>query len=179
MIAASNRDLAADVAAGVFRQDLYYRLNVMTLTIPPLRDRTDDILLLAKHFLTHWNQKLGKNVVGFEAQVRQAFLQYDWPGNIRELDNVVYRSVALADDDGHIGLGHLLDTAVSAGHRTLTRRAPQNSLKDEMAGYEKELIIAALKENKWNVKLTAEKLNLSRVALGQKIKKYEIKRPPK
>ncbi|MGA1198820.1 MAG: helix-turn-helix domain-containing protein, partial [Candidatus Latescibacterota bacterium] len=178
VIAATNRDLLADVETGKFRKDLYYRLNVMGVIIPPLRERSDDILLLAKHFLEHWNHKLGKNVVGFETPVRQAFLSYAWPGNIRELDNVIYRSVALVDDGEKIGLEYLPE-AFQAGAKALTPAVPTQTLKAEMADYEKEVILVALADNHWHVTNTAEKLGISRVALGQKIKRYGIQKPNK
>lgn len=177
VIAASNRDLGADVESGKFRRDLFYRLNVMTLKIPPLRERTEDILLLAKHFLEYWNRKMNKNVVGFDPMVHQALLRYEWPGNIRELDNEMYRAVALANDGEQIKIEYLSDVFQSNKEDNARHKIPTQTLKAEVASYEKELIIAALEANKWNVKGTAEKLEISRVALGQKIKKYGIQRP--
>ena len=178
VITATNRDLDSDVETGRFRRDLYYRLNVMTLTIPPLRDRSDDILLLAKHFLDHWNHKLSKSVTGFDGQVRRAFLDYHWSGNIRELENAIYRGVMLADDDGMLGLEHFSDM-FGVQDKMMRPKVPLKTLKAEVETYERDLVVVALEENGWNVTRTAEKLGLSRVALGQKIKKYGIERPQK
>jgi transcriptional regulator with PAS, ATPase and Fis domain len=150
----------------------------MNLLIPPLRDRSDDILILAQHFLDHWNGELRKKLIGFEAAVRRAFLVYSWPGNIRELDNVVYRSVALGDDDRYIRMEHLPDTLRNRGGISSPRASGQ-TLRSEVAFFEKGLIVAALEQHNWHVTRTAERLGLSRVALGQKLKKYGIKRPAK
>ena len=96
VIAATNRDLAADVEAGRFRADLYYRLNVVPILVPPLRDRGGDLELLATHFLTHFSRRQGKSIEGFLPDVRERMKRYDWPGNVRELRNFVERVTLLA-----------------------------------------------------------------------------------
>ena len=98
-VAASHRDLAALVERGSFRKDLYYRLSVISIRVPPLRERGSDVLLLARHFAEHYSRKLGKRVGGFDAEFT-AFLQnYPWPGNVRELENMIERAVILAESD--------------------------------------------------------------------------------
>ncbi|TPD60797.1 sigma-54-dependent Fis family transcriptional regulator [Emcibacter nanhaiensis] len=107
VIAATNADLQAEVKAGRFRQDLYFRLNVFPIHIPPLRDRKADIPLLMNHFLLKYSQKYDKSIAGFTSRAIDGFLNYDWPGNIRELENLVERGVILAPNDGAIDLSHL------------------------------------------------------------------------
>ena len=96
VIAATNRNLDQEMMRGRFREDLYYRLNVIPIMVPPLRERKDDIPLLAKHFLKIYNRANGKQVRGFSEEVMQIFLDYDWPGNVRELQNAVEHAVILA-----------------------------------------------------------------------------------
>ncbi|HEV3447455.1 MAG TPA: sigma 54-interacting transcriptional regulator, partial [Gemmataceae bacterium] len=106
IIAATNRDLKADTAAGKFREDLFYRLNVIEVTLPPLRERRRDILPLAEHLLRFFTEESGKRLTGFSDEAQQAFLRYGWPGNVRELRNAVERGVILASDS-IVGLADL------------------------------------------------------------------------
>ncbi len=98
-LAATNKDLRAAVSAGEFREDLYYRLNVIDIHIPPLRDRGDDVQILAKHFTDHYKTRLGKRIVGFDEDFQRFLLSYDWPGNVRELENLIERAVILCEGD--------------------------------------------------------------------------------
>jgi two-component system response regulator HydG len=109
LLSASNRDLAAAVAAGNFRQDLYYRLKVVTVRLPPLRERREDIPLLAAHFIKEFNQRHGKRVSGIADAVRKAMATYDWPGNVRELRNLI-ESMVVQDHDGVLGADDLQDS---------------------------------------------------------------------
>jgi two-component system response regulator AtoC len=99
VIAASNRDLKTESEAGKFRLDLYYRLSVIQIDLPPLRERDDDVLLLAGHYIKHFNEKLRKRIGGVTPEVEEIFRRYGWPGNVRELRNVIERAMILEDDD--------------------------------------------------------------------------------
>src|SRR5262249_22259819 len=102
----TNRDLEAAVAGGAFRRDLYFRLKVVTVTLPPLRERREDILLLAAHFIKEFNSRHGKRVTSIAEPVRKAMVAYDWPGNVRELRNLV-ESMVVQDQDGMLGMDDL------------------------------------------------------------------------
>jgi NtrC-family two-component system response regulator AlgB len=116
LIAASNRDLEAAVAAGHFREDLLYRLNVVELTLPPLRQRSDR-LELTEHMLAFFARQLGKRIEGFTNEARQAILQYSWPGNLRELRNAIERAVIFGVGQS-LGMGDLPSRVATAGHDT-------------------------------------------------------------
>src|SRR5262249_53734007 len=106
LLSATNRDLEAAVANGTFRQDLYFRLKVVTIKLPPLRERREDIPLLAAHFIKEFNQRHGKRVTGVSEPLRKALAVYDWPGNVRELRNLM-ESMVVQDQDGILGLDDL------------------------------------------------------------------------
>ena len=120
LIAATNRDLQAAHRRGRFREDLYYRLAVVPIALPPLRERREDIPLLVRHFIEKYNQRLGKKVEGIEPEALELLLGYSWPGNIRELENLIERSVLFADGP------QILASALpdSLRERAPTRRAP-------------------------------------------------------
>ena len=101
LLAATNRDLWKAIGEGRFREDLYYRIHVIPFHLPPLRERTEDIPLLAVHFLQNFNREMGKNIRGFAPETMQRLMLYRWPGNVRELSNVIERAVALASEGGH------------------------------------------------------------------------------
>jgi len=103
VIAATNQDLARLIAEGRFREDLYYRINVIPISLPPLRERREDIALLAEHFVVKYTEQMGKSISGISHQAMELLLAYDWPGNIRELENVMERAVALEADTRHLG----------------------------------------------------------------------------
>jgi two-component system response regulator HydG len=167
VIAATNRDLALDVAQGRFREDLYYRLNVVNLEMPPLRDRGEDIIILAERFLTRFNQKNQRDLAGFSPAARSRLLAYHWPGNVRELINLVERAVIMAPGP-LIELGDLplalqeADTVVESGLRAgLTVR--------EM---ERALIEKTLDATGGNRTQAAKMLGITRKTLQNKIKEY-------
>ena len=170
LVAASNRDLKAAVQTGTFREDLFYRLNVFAINIPPLRHRADDILELAHHFLGELNRAMGTKVEGFDAPASEILKHYSWPGNVRELRNVVERAVILVRD-GSINTHHLpadllkpSRTGAAAGVRTLS-----------MA--EAEHIAHALEVTGGNIKQAAELLEISRTTLYNKISTFKIRVP--
>ncbi|HOA73448.1 MAG TPA: sigma-54 dependent transcriptional regulator [Phycisphaerae bacterium] len=179
VILASNEDLTKVVQAGRFRQDLYYRINVVTLALPTLRERITDIPLLARHFLDHYCRQLRKNVSGFTDACMEAMQRYTWPGNVRELENVVERAVVLTrrrqidvDDLPE----HLLEQIESAGNGDGVYRPL--SLKAALEEPEKRIIEAALRANNWNRQLTASILEINRTTLYKKMKYYGLEADP-
>lgn len=126
VVAATNRDLEHEVSVGNFREDLYYRLNVVRILVPPLRDRGNDVLVLASHLMRRWAERMGKGVHRLSSEATQSLLAHDWPGNVRELDNVIQRGVALAqyDEISVLDLGHLGSTIL---------RSPRGATPAELA----------------------------------------------
>jgi formate hydrogenlyase transcriptional activator len=177
VLAATNRDLSAAIAAGTFRQDLFYRLNVVPIEIPSLRERKDDIPLLVEYLIDRYSQKTGKKIRKMERKTLELFEAYDWPGNIRELQNVVERAVILSDGD-----------TFSVDETWFTTRpekftGPTVPLADDLSRRERELIEAALKESKGRISGpsgAAAKLRIPRQTLDSRIKalgvdKYRFK----
>ena len=174
VIAASNRDLQAFITQGGFREDLFYRLNVIPIEVPPLRERRDDIPALIEHFIAVFSAENGKRLKTISAEALAYFLAYEWPGNVRELRNMVERLVIMTTGDV-IGPDDLpaplrrKDAAAAEGHR---------SLKDARDGFERAYILAELRANDWNMTRTADRLGIERSHLYRKIKTYGIT-PPK
>lgn len=164
IIAATNRNLEEEIKAGRFREDLYYRLNVVRLEVPPLRDRKDDIALLATHFLNLFNEENKKNITGFTAPASKALYSYDWPGNIRELRNCIESAVVLARTDV-IDLSDL-PPAVSRARNTDEIVIPLGTTMDEA---ERLIINATLAWCKGNKTRTADVLGLGRKTIQRKL----------
>ena len=177
VILASNHDLWQEVQAGRFRQDLYYRVNVVNIDLPPLRDRLGDIPLLAEHFLRKYVAQSSKRISGFSADATAAMQRYAWPGNVRELENCVERAVVLSrgsvigDDD----LPPVVRNEEDAGG--LTAAAAGRTLKEALASPERRIIAAALRENKGSRQATAEQLGINRTTLYKKMKRYGLDGP--
>jgi two-component system response regulator AtoC len=174
LLAATSKDLAAEVAAGRFREELYYRLNVVNLHLPPLRERTEDIPLLLEHFLGKFAAKLGRKVEGFSTDALAYLLGYPWPGNVRELENRVERAVLLA-----AGPQITLAELVAAPPPAAARRAPDFlpdslSIPENKAALERHLIRRALDESGGNKTRAAKLLELSYRALLMKIQEYGL-----
>ena len=166
MIAATNRNLEAMVAEGTFREDLYYRLNVFTIRIPPLRERRDDVALLADHFLARFAQAMNKQPLRFSPQARERILRYDWPGNVRELQNAIERAVVITHG-GEVKPDSLPvagGPAKADGTRTL-------------ADAERQHIEEVLRETDWNISQAARVLDIDRVTLYNKIRRFGLQRP--
>jgi DNA-binding NtrC family response regulator len=175
MILATNLDLEEQVRKGLFRQDLYYRINVVTLTQPPLRERIGDIPLLAEHYLREFVAQTGKKVTGFSQQAMQLLQRYRWPGNVRELVNVVERAVVLTKNP--VIQPSDLPEALRAEEHTWTSgelRPSGNHLKAALASPEKQLILEALEAHGWNRQNTAAALGINRTTLYKKMKRYGI-----
>lgn len=179
IIAATNRDIAQEVEVGRFREDLLYRLNVVPIHIPPLRERPDDIPLLAKHFLDEYNAKNEKIFIDFAPQALDALMNYDWPGNVRELENVIERAVVL-HNDSRIKVSHLptfiQQTRARSSGFTEPSMAPLDGGKIlPLDLVEKYAIEAALKRCLSNVAETARKLKVGQATLYRKIRQYGLK----
>jgi Nif-specific regulatory protein len=172
IICATNRDLAAEVEKGTFRQDLYYRLMVFPIRLPPLRDRVDDIPLLAEHFLRRYCQEYGVNVAGFSQEALDAMAAYNWPGNIRELENEIQRLVIQCDPNAWIEVSDL-SARLRKVEGTLARIAPKKgTLKEMMGQVERWLLAEALRDHDGNKTRTAQTLGITREGLHKKLSKY-------
>lgn len=170
IVAATNRDLQREVAQGTFREDLYYRVNVFPLTLPPLRDRPGDVRLLAQHFLEVFNARFEKRVKALGEAALLKLEQYTWPGNIRQLQNELERAVLMADDDAEIRPEDLSER-VSGMLEIPVEIGP---LHDAMERLEEQYIRRALKQHDYNRTRTAKTLGISRQALTTKLHKYDL-----
>ena len=174
IIAATHRDLAADVKAGRFREDLFYRIHVLSIHIPPLRERREDVNLLIDHFVTRNNARLGTNMRGLSPEVRRLLLEYAWPGNVRELENTIERAMVLAESD-IMQEGDLPERIRDALDPVQMQLASgELSVKKTTAAIEQILIRRALQKTKGNRTRAAELLEISHRALLYKIKDYLI-----
>jgi DNA-binding NtrC family response regulator/tetratricopeptide (TPR) repeat protein len=182
IIAATNRNIEQAIAEGKFRSDLYYRLNVVTLGLPSLRERREDIPLLINHFVEKYNEEFQRRIRGVVADVLDALLTYAWPGNVRELENVIERAVILCRTD----LIQITDLPpgfqpkktgeTTAGPGTV--RVDRKKAQDEAnAVVEKNLILTALKENDWSAAKAARQVGISRSHFYRLLEKYDLKRP--
>jgi formate hydrogenlyase transcriptional activator len=170
LVAATNRDLAAMVAEGRFRSDLYYRLHVFPLTLPPLRDRPEDVPLLVRHFVEQHSRRLNKRITSIPPETMAALARYPWPGNVRELSNFIERSVLLSPgSELRVAAADLKPVA-----------APESDGAATLAEAEREHILAVLRETKWRIggpSGAAARLGLKRTTLQSKMRKLGIKRP--
>jgi transcriptional regulator with PAS, ATPase and Fis domain len=173
VVAATNRDLAAEVERGTFREDLFYRLNVLDIAIAPLRDRVDDILPLTVAFLSEIANSFGRPTAGLSTEARDVLLHHEWRGNVRELRNALERATILCEG----GL-------IQPGHLELDRRAPGTVPRrsaPSLAGLvalERETIKAVLQETGWNKSHAAKQLGLSRTQLSTRLRKYGFEGAP-
>ena len=168
VVAASNQDLAVCVHNGTFRQDLYYRLNVMNIHVPPLRERMDDIPLLIEHFCIKFNRQYAKSIVGVSTEVMDIFMRHGWPGNVRELEHVIERAFVLCEGPVILPDHIALETA-----SLQTWGLPRAS----GAGDEKERLLAVLEKNAWNISRSARCLGMSRWTLYRRMLRYGLVRP--
>ncbi|HEY3822330.1 MAG TPA: sigma-54 dependent transcriptional regulator [Polyangiaceae bacterium] len=174
IIAATHRDLTADVKAGRFREDLFYRIHVLSIHIPPLRNRREDVSLLIDHFVTRNNARLGTSIRGVSTESRKLLLEYGWPGNVRELENTIERAMVLAEADV-LQLGDLPERIRDALDPVQVHLASgELSVKKTTAAIEQILIRRALQKTKGNRTRAADLLEISHRALLYKIKDYKI-----
>ena len=173
IIAATNKNLEKEVASGRFREDLYYRLNVFPIQLPPLRERREDIPDLVDHFIRKYVKKIKKNVTGIDPDVLKLLVKAAYPGNIRELENEIERFLTLADENSSITI-ELLSPRFHSVVYNEKSLSSGDSLKDQVEELEKNLIIQTLQETKGNILRAAEKLKLSRPGLHKKLTRYKI-----
>jgi transcriptional regulator with PAS, ATPase and Fis domain len=165
VIAATNKNLMEEIKKGTFREDLYYRLNVIPIMVPPLREREDDIPLLASYFLQKFCQEKGKDVTSISPEVMEILLAHSWPGNVRELENVIEHAIIIAKQE-----------------KILPKDLPQYLLQHplptqqpiSLQDHEKDLIMRTLEETNWNKHQTAKKLKITRSTLYGKMKRYGL-----
>ena len=180
IVAASNKDLRALVASGEFREDLFYRLNVITIKLPALRERREDVPLLVDYFLERISQHLGQEKCTVEKDVMALWMDYDWPGNVRELENEVKKAVTLAD--GYLITREEVSAHIRGTHANPARGAADEacfhesgmSLKEHVERIEQRLIVSTLERTDWNKSKTSDLLGLSWNGLSKKIKRYGI-----
>jgi DNA-binding NtrC family response regulator len=194
VILASNQDLAKLVAEEKFRQDLYYRINVVNIILPPLRQRLGDIPLLADSFLKKFTQEMGRKTIGFTPEALDLMCRYTWPGNVRELENAVERAVVLTrrplilpEDLPQQILDATSPSAVGGSSVGVAAVRPNGAnpfepwtptpLDKALEGPEKQILLAALKANNWNRQATAEQLDINRTTLYKKMKRYGMDLP--
>ena len=190
IVAATNKDLAAEIAKGSFREDLYYRVNVVPFKVPPLRDRREDIPQLVDHFLAEFCRENGRPLKRLSAAALQILLAYPWPGNVRELRNVVERMVILCrgieigaldvPEDVRAGAGRATGSAASPDGKGLSTEIlaalESHTLREARAAFEKEFLARKLAEFGGNVSRTAEAIGLERTNLHRKMKSYGLAR---
>jgi transcriptional regulator with PAS, ATPase and Fis domain len=165
VIAATNKNLMEEMKKGTFREDLYYRLNVIPIFVPPLRERKDDILPLASHFLQKFSQEKERDFTGFAPEVMEIFLAHSWPGNVRELENVIEHAAIISKKD-----------------KILPKDLPQYLLQKPLTAqdlvsfqdFEKSLLLKTLEETNWNKNQAAKRLKINRSTLYGKIRRYGL-----
>jgi two-component system response regulator HupR/HoxA len=179
VFAASNRPLKDLVAAGQFRQDLYFRLRGFEFEVPPLRERPDDIPALAEFFTAKHSAAIGRKILGISAKALEKLVAYEFPGNIRELENEIRRMLALARDGEYLTTQYMSPAILEASAHRHVEPAPHflpegETLKDQVESLERHLVREALARYRWNQSRVAEELGLSRVGLANKIKRYGL-----
>ena len=172
IILASNRDLSEEVRQGRFREDLYYRVNVVMIELPPLCERVGDVRLLAEHFLRMYSAQHKRDKLGITDETMEYLERYPWPGNVRELENVIERA-ALLSKSKFIGPEDLPDS-IRAEQSRQAKQYKHMSLKEALAGPEKDIIRQALQTNHWNRQATAKALDINRTTLFKKMKHYGL-----
>jgi two-component system response regulator HydG len=178
LIAATNRDLPAMVQAGQFREDLYYRLNVVSIEMPPLRERKDDIVPLALTFIRRFAGELKKKIDGLEPDAQKLLMRYNWPGNIRELENTIERAILLAEGraiaSGDLRLGEVSTAGGQRDHAPVVKIPPTGIPLEDV---ERHALVEALKMSNWVQKDAAELLSISPRVMNYKIKTLGIEFP--
>lgn len=189
VLAASNKDLLKEIEKGGFREDLFYRLNVVPIVVPTLRDRREDIPLLVKHFLQVHAEEQGLKLKQVAPEAMEVFMQYEWPGNIRELRNLIERLMIMVPgpviEASHASVALQVRPQLSVSQQPVGAQAPNSlltrqydSLRDARNAFEKEFIARKLREHHWNISRTAEDLQIERSHLHRKIKLLDVEMRP-
>ncbi len=177
VIAATNKNLQEEIKAGEFREDLFFRLNVLPFQVPALRKRKDDIPRLCKHFLNYFCGKESREIKTISEEALNALMSYDWPGNVRELKNLIERLVIMTPEkiinSADLPLSINQDSPNNHSQNLSTQDLP-NSYREAKELFEKQFLIEKLRKNDWNVSKTAEEIGLERSNLHRKIKSYQI-----
>jgi Nif-specific regulatory protein len=174
VVAATNQPLEQIIKEGKFRRDLFYRLQVVEIHVPPMRDRRDDVVLLAEHFLRRFSRETGRKIRGFTPAAIAKLTQYDWPGNVRELKNVIERAVALSRGTQLDASDVLLSTLELPG--ALPTAASDAFEALSLEELEKRHILRTLEFTEWNKSQAASILQIERSTLDRKIKSYQLKK---
>jgi transcriptional regulator with PAS, ATPase and Fis domain len=183
LIAATNKDLEKMIKGETFREDLYYRINIVPLYLPPLKERQEDIPLLATHFLKKYAEEMGKNIKGFTPEAMERLIQYPWPGNVRELENVIERSVVMIDEEmvrvEHLILPDQEKKKGFSGHTPITSdelKEIKKQLREKaVEEIERKFILTALERNDWNVTRAAEEVGMLRPNFQALMRKYNLR----
>jgi Nif-specific regulatory protein len=170
IVGATNRDLEKEVAAGRFREDLFYRLRVFPLRLPPLRERREDVPLLAGHFLERYGREFGKPATGFSQQAMEVLQSYAWPGNVRELENEVQRLVIQLEPNEFVQPEHLSPRIRQVENLIVRVHPAKGTLREMMDQVEKWILLEALREHDQNKSATAKTLGITREGLHKKLK---------
>ena len=183
LIAATNKDLEKMIEEKIFREDLYYRLNILPIHLPPLRERPEDIPLLAYHFLKKFSEEMGKTIKGFSPEAMERLIRYPWPGNVRELENVIERSAVMADEemvrpehlilpkDKEKGEVEIQVPLTSDGLKELKKHLREKAVED----IEKAFVLTALERNNWNVTRASEEVGMLRPNFQALMRKYSLR----
>ena len=176
IISATNKNLAEEIEAGRFREDLFHRLNVLSITIPPLRERKDDIPLLVQEFIAKYCKKTRKHIRGISREAMAQLMAYGWPGNVRELENEIEKAVALSNDGDLITTETLSGkfAAIATEELVVSRATGHSTLHEILASIEKKIIAEALARHGGNKSRTAEELGISRTGLKKKMQRYGL-----
>ena len=181
VILATNVNLESEVKAGRFREDLFYRVNVVTIDMPPLAERIGDIPLLARHFLNHFCAEMNRMIMDFDDGAVRALQRYRWPGNVRELENAVERAVVLCKGR-YVSIDDLPPKVINPSVADAVEQPPgayrPMSLREALEEPEKRILEAALRANGWNRQLTAEQLGINRTTLYKKMKRFGLDAEP-
>lgn len=181
VIAASNKDLEEEIRKGTFREDLFYRLNVIPFDVPPLRERTEDIALLATHFLELFSREYGKRQKALSPEAMALLQQYAWPGNVRELRNVIERMVIMVPQEvigrDDLALSLRLRPPAETEAAAASDEGMEGTLREARERFEKVFILRRLRETHWNITRAAERLGIERSNLHRKMKGYGIDAP--